>query len=78
MFKTLVKRERKMSINIEMKEKEERKDLRKNLLNKIKNIKFLLGILEKEIENDSYDKIADSMASLNTSISSFLDNLKKL
>ena len=67
-----------MSFSVGTEEIEEKKVLRKNLLKKVENIKFILEILEGEIKTTSYDKISDSISALNTSISVFLNELKKL
>jgi len=48
------------------------------LMGKIKTIQFIIECLKNDIEDLSYDKIADNVSSLNTSICSFLENLKKL
>ncbi|MHA1270448.1 MAG: hypothetical protein ACTSPY_11715 [Candidatus Helarchaeota archaeon] len=67
-----------MSISLESEKKEKVKEINDILLKRIRNMKIILEILENEIRNNAYDKIADSIASLNTSISSFLNELKKL
>jgi len=67
-----------LSISLESEKKEKVKEINDILLKRIRNMKIILEILENEIRNNAYDKIADSIASLNTSISSFLNELKKL
>ena len=64
-------------MNIETQKEKEKRNIRNNLLKKIQNIKLIVEILEKEIQSNSYDKISDSIANLNTSIASFLSDLKK-
>lgn len=64
-------------MNIETQKEKEKRNIRDNLLEKIQNIKLIVEILEKEIHSNSYDKISDSIANLNTSIASFLSDLKK-
>ena len=67
-----------MEISTETKELEDRSKIRKILLNKINNMKIILNILEGEIINYEYDKITDSISTLNIAISSFINELKKL
>ncbi|MHA1312088.1 MAG: hypothetical protein ACTSQO_14320 [Candidatus Helarchaeota archaeon] len=70
-----------MSISLETrKEKEEKikNEINRSLLRKVRDIKIILELLENEIKRYDYDKITDSIASLNTSISMFLNELKKL
>ncbi len=70
-----------LSISLETrKEKEEKikNEINRSLLRKVRDIKIILELLENEIKRYDYDKITDSIASLNTSISMFLNELKKL
>jgi len=67
-----------LEISTETKELEDRSKIRKILLNKINNMKIILNILEGEIINYEYDKITDSISTLNIAISSFINELKKL
>jgi len=59
-------------------DEQKREITREKILKNIKNIKLILDILSGEITNHSYDKISDSISSLNLLINSFLRDLKKL
>jgi len=63
---------------IESEKKNSKKKMNNLLLEKIKQIKFILDVLEDEIKKYDYDKITDSITSLNMSINAFFNELKEL
>ncbi|MHA1229136.1 MAG: hypothetical protein ACTSRP_04060 [Candidatus Helarchaeota archaeon] len=67
-----------MHYTIESEKKNSKKKKNNLLLEKIKQIKFILDVLEDEIKKYDYDKITDSITSLNMSINAFFNELKEL
>ncbi len=67
-----------MHYTIESEKKNSKKKMNNLLLEKIKQIKFILDVLEDEIKKYDYDKITDSITSLNMSINAFFNELKEL